>query len=275
MIWPKSNAAPSPLDEPDRFVKRTTSALRKLISPRNEPEVPDKSVFGAVRDTRVYMLAQLSQLAKPDVSTELPVLSHILQTLASPSFAQSSWTFTAGYFNPAPALTNLLLSTASHKNTVIMASPYANGFYKSKGVSGLLPDAYTLLAQRFLRSVHNRNRDDSITLKEWRKGTVGEPEGWTYHAKGLWVTLPGQTNPSISLVGSSNYTKRSYSHDLEAGALILTKDEDLKRRLGEEQNWLQDYATPVTRDDLATNERRVGLKVRIAMWIVQLVGGAL
>lgn len=275
MIWPKSNDAPSPLDEPDRFVKRATIALHKLISPKDEPTVPDKRVFGTVRDTRVYMLAQLSQLAKPDVSTELPVLSHILQTLASPSLAQSSWTFTAGYFNPAPALTNLLLSTASHKNTVIMASPYANGFYKSKGVSGLLPDAYTLLAQRFLRSVHSRNRDDSITLKEWRKGTVGEPEGWTYHAKGLWVTLPGDTNPSISLVGSSNYTKRSYSHDLEAGALILTKDEDLKRRLGEEQNWLQEYAAPITRDDLATNERRVGLKVRIAMWIVQLVGGAL
>jgi CDP-diacylglycerol--glycerol-3-phosphate 3-phosphatidyltransferase len=112
-------------------------------------------------------------------------------------------------------------------------------------------------------------------LKEWQKGTVGEPEGWTYHAKGLWVTLPNERYPSMSIIGSSNYTKRSYSHDLEAGALIVTTNEDLKKRLGAEQTWLQDFAKPVTLDDFATNERRVGLQVRIAMGIVSLVGGAL
>lgn len=212
---------------------------------------------------------------RPDTSTELPVITHLLQTLANPEYTGSSWTFTAGYFNPDPSLRNLLLSTASQQNTVITASPQANGFYGSKGVSGLLPGAYTYLARRFLREVHQRKLDSSIILKEWRKGTVGEPEGWTYHAKGLWVTLPREENPSMTIIGSSNYTKRSYSHDLEAGALIVTRDEDLKRRLGTEQRWLQDFAKPATLDDFATNERRVGLNVRIAMWIVSLVGGAL
>lgn len=221
------------------------------------------------------MLGQMSQVMKPDTSTELPVVTHILKTLASPAYRDSSWTFTAGYFNPAPSLTKLLLNTASAHNTVITASPEANGFYKSKGVSGLLPDAYTLLAHRFLRSVNQQGRADAITLKEWRFGTVGHPGGWTYHAKGLWVTMPGDANPSMSIIGSSNYTKRSYSHDLEVGALIVTKDEGLKSRLGDEQRWLQDHAKKVTRDDFAVNERRVGLKVRIAMWIVSLVGGAL
>ena len=112
-------------------------------------------------------------------------------------------------------------------------------------------------------------------LREWRKGTVGEPGGWTYHAKGLWVTMPDNANPSISLIGSSNYTKRSYSLDLEANALIVTENEELKKRLGDEQRWLQENTTIVTRDDFAKTERRVGLKVRIAMMIVQLVGGAL
>lgn len=227
------------------------------------------------KDTTVYMIGQLSQLLRPDTSTELPVITHVLKTLAKPEYSGSSWTFTAGYFNPDPTLRNLLLSTASKDNTVITASPEANGFYGSKGVSGLLPGAYTYLARRFLREAHQRKRDTSIVLKEWKKGTVGEPEGWTYHAKGLWVTLPNEENPSMSIIGSSNYTKRSYSHDLEAGALIVTKDEDLKRRLGAEQRWLQDFAKPVTLDDFATTERRVGLNVRIAMWIVSLVGGAL
>ena len=57
--------------------------------------------------------------------------------------------------------------------------------------------------------------------------------------------------------------------------MIVTANPDLQRRLGEEEKWLQDYATPMTRDDYAKTERRVGLHVRIAMWIVTLVGGAL
>lgn len=112
-------------------------------------------------------------------------------------------------------------------------------------------------------------------LKEWRRGVVGEVDGWTYHAKGLWVSLDGEKEPSISIVGSSNYTKRSYSLDLEIGAAILTSDESLKARLKEERDGLQDFAGVVGMDDFLKTERRVGIRVRIAMWIVTLLGGAL
>ncbi|OTA67973.1 hypothetical protein K449DRAFT_324171 [Hypoxylon sp. EC38] len=275
--WPSTNPAPNPLEQPAKYISKATTLISNLITPKFVPD--ETKSWGrdspTSSDTTVYMLGQLSQLMKPDTSTELPVMTHILKTLAAPEYAGSSWTFTAGYFNPAPSLTNLLLSTASQSNVVITASPYANGFYKSKGVSGLLPDAYTLLARRFLRAIKEQKRDSEVVLKEWRRGTVNEPGGWTYHAKGLWITLPRENDPSISIIGSSNYTKRSYSHDLEAGALIVTQDPDLKKRLGDEQRWLQEYASPVTLDDFSRTERRVGLKVRIAMWIVSLVGGAL
>jgi len=274
MSWPKTNAAPSPLDSPGKFVSKSTSLLREKLSTGQRLKLLEANSPDHL-DTSVYVLAQLSQLLSPDTSTELPAITHILKTLSLPQYADSSWTFTAGYFNPAPSLTKLLLSTASHNNTVITASPYANGFYKSPGVSGLLPDAYTLLARRFVQAVHHSKHQTSTVLKEWRRGTVGEPDGWTYHAKGLWVTLPGASNPAISLVGSSNYTKRSYSLDLEANALIVTQNEELKKRLGDEQRGLQDSATVVTRDDFARTERRVGLKVRLAMLMVQLAGGAL
>lgn len=270
-LWPAGNAAPSPLESPKEFVSKATSKIQGLISPLQTLALAPKGDY----DTHVYPLAQLTQLLSPDTSTELPAVTHVLKTLAQPEFSNSSWTFTAGYFNPASSLTKLLLSTASHHNVVITASPFANGFYQSKGVSGMLPDAYTLLARKFLHDVHARRKDLAITLKEWRKGTVNEPGGWTYHAKGLWVTLPSESHPSLSLVGSSNYTKRSYSLDLEANAMILTRNEDLKKRLGDEQRWLQEHATQITRDDLARTERRVSLKVRVAMWIVSLVGGAL
>jgi len=275
LTWPTANPAVSPLTDPKKFVSESTSLLAGLISPRPARLTAPDQAPAEKRDTTVYMLAQFSQLLSPDISTELPAVTHVLKTLSSPQYAKSSWTFTAGYFNPAPSLTKLLLSTASQNNTVITASPFANGFYKSPGVSGLLPDAYTLLARRFVRAVHHNKREASIALREWRKGTVNEPGGWTYHAKGLWITLPEEKNPSISLIGSSNYTKRSYSLDLEANALIVTENEGLKQRLGDEQRWLQENTSVVTRDDFAKTERRVGLKVRIAMMIVQLVGGAL
>ncbi len=268
LAWPESNSAPSPLEAPQAFIKSATSVLQPLLTCSQAPT-------HEVTDTRVYLLGQMSQVMKPDPSTELPVITSILKRLGRPEYKSSSWTFTAGYFNPAPSLTKLLLGTASSNNVVITAAPEANGFYKSPGVSGLLPDAYTLLARRFVHSVHHSGRAGDTILREWRNGTVGQPGGWTYHAKGLWVTMPGDADPAMSIIGSSNYTKRSYSHDLEVGALILTKDQELQRRLGEEQRWLQDHAQTMTRDDFARNERRVGLKVRVAMWIVQLVGGAL
>lgn len=79
----------------------------------------------------------------------------------------------------------------------------------------------------------------------------------------------------ITIVGSSNYTKRSYGLDLETGVAIVTKDEGLMKRLGEERDGLQDYAGQVGMDDFIKTERRVSWRVRVAMWIVGVVGGAL
>jgi CDP-diacylglycerol--glycerol-3-phosphate 3-phosphatidyltransferase len=225
--------------------------------------------------TLVYPLLQFTPLLRPDTSTELPALTTVLTALSTPAFANSSWTFTAGYFNMTPSVRKLLLDSNPSKATVIAASPWANGFYGSKGVSGMLPAAYSLLSRRFLDAISSKGLSSKISLKEWRRGTVNQPGGWTYHAKGLWITLPSQTAPSISLVGSSNYTKRSYSLDLEANVLIVTKDEGLMKRLGEEEKWLQDYAKVVGRDEYAKTERRVGIHVRIAMFLVTLLGGAL
>lgn len=100
--------------------------------------------------------------------------------------------------------------------------------------------------------------------------------GEQYHANqfktGIWATLGPQSDttgsehaepgPSLTLVGSSNYTKRSYSLDLEIGAMVLTGNEELKRKLKAETEWLQKDATVATQDDLMRIDRRVGMKVR-------------
>lgn len=268
--WPQTNIQPAPLSDPKAYIEAATKALQPLANPQGR-----ESSESSQSDTQVYPLLQMTPLLKPDTSTELPALTGLLRRLGTPEFAGSKWTFTAGYFNMTPEVRKLLLQSNPSSATVVAASPWANGFYGSKGVSGMLPAAYTLLSRRFLDAVAKEKLDKQITVKEWRKGTVNTPGGWTYHAKGIWVTLPGEDNPSVSLVGSSNYTKRSYSLDLEANTLIVTRNKDLQRRLGEEERCLQQYATPMTRDDYAKTERRVGLQVRLAMWIVTLVGGAL
>jgi CDP-diacylglycerol--glycerol-3-phosphate 3-phosphatidyltransferase len=270
MEWRDDNPGPSPLLDPKAFNAQATASLDSLmyLATLAEKTPPATS-------TLVYPLLQFTPLLRPDTSTELPAVRTILSALSTPAFARSSWTFTAGYFNMTPEFRSLLLNSNPARATVISASPWANGFYGSKGVSGMLPAAYSLLSRRFLDAVSSKGLSSQITLKEWRRGTVDEPGGWTYHAKGLWVTMPNETTPSISLVGSSNYTKRSYSLDLEANALIVTRDKDLMKRLGDEEQWLQEYAKPVDKDEFARTERRVGLHVRIAMWLVTVLGGAL
>ena len=304
---PMHRGIPDPVWHPDRFKRHAKQLLEPLIHKTARQQIipvefDDNKTF-------VYPLAQFDiLLGEPRnqslmnyelityTSTEKPALTKLLTALAeNQELQKSTWTFTAGYFNIDPEIRDHLLE-ASPQNasavnladkpcTVITASPWANGFYGSPGISGMLPAAYTLLSRRFLRQVEAAGKTDAIQLKEWRKGTVGEPGAFTYHAKGIWITLPPQINsegrieeesgPSVTLVGSSNYTKRSYSLDLEIGALVITGDENLKRRLKAEVDWLQKDATVTTQDDLMKIDRRVGARVRASLWLVERLGGAL
>lgn len=295
MSWPSENRVPSPLEDPKAYRSHAAALLSSLIKPTAQPSTTRSLEDGVA--TTVYPVFQLTPFFQEltDGSTELPALSLLLASLRD---HPTRTTFTAGYFNPSRSLVSLLLSaydaklsskdTTSSSTTVIAASPWANGFYGSKGISGLLPPAYTLLCRRFLDEVERRGLSSNVRLLEWRKGTVGEPEGWTYHAKGVWVTYLKQqqkpkgsdfgeeeAGPSVTIIGSSNYTQRSYTLDLEANALVLTRDPGLQRRLKEEEEWLRADAKEVGLEEFARPERRVGLHVRVAMWITKLVGGAL
>ncbi|KAL5373933.1 hypothetical protein DPSP01_012328 [Paraphaeosphaeria sporulosa] len=287
MSWPSSNPAPSPLASPSAFKKAAAAHLSLLLTPANSPA----AVAGGTKTT-IYPILSLVPLLPTDTSTELPALTTILSSLSRAPFQGSTWTFTAGYFNMTPSFRRLLLSTRPASGTVLTAHPFANGFYGSKGVSGMLPDAYTHLSKMFLAKVRHAGLDSSISLKEWQRGKVGDEGGWTYHAKGLWVSFPSspsssssqsgdvaekvqQEDPSLTVIGSSNYTKRSYELDLEANVVIATSDPGLRERLGEEVKWLGEYASRVDEREFEKPERRVGVSVRLSMWLVRVLGGAL
>lgn len=277
--WPDSNQAPSPLLEPRAYIAATTALLLPLSSPPANPLPPSST------STSVYALLT----HPPTINTELPALRALF------SSPLHSYTFTAGYFNPHPLITaSLLLASRPPGNspgTILTASPSANGFYNSAGISGLLPAAYTHLSLVFLRAARGAN----VQLREWQRGVVGQPGGWTYHAKGLWLTLlssqaspnpststPTTTltdhhhhHPAITSIGSSNYTTRSYGLDLEVGALVVTRDPGLMAQWERERAALLHRSRPVTEVELGGEERRAGWRVRVAMWIVRVVGGAL
>ena len=260
--WPSSNRAPNPLEAPSKYAQAATSLLDPLVKPQVARSPPTTS-------TSLFPLL----CHPPFINTELPAFEALL------SRPVRLYTFTAGYFNPHPVVISALLAASSPPTsapgTIVTASPYANGFFGSKGISGMLPAAYSHLSLSFLRAARGRN----VLLREWQRGIIGQEGGWTYHAKGVWVALPREdgvaVGPSATLIGSSNYTTRSYGLDLEVGAIVATTDEGLQRKWKNEETLLVEPSRQVEEQELAGRKRRASWKVRIAMWIVRMVGGSL
>lgn len=161
---------------------------------------------GANDDVEVYPVGQFSPLG---IGNEVNAVKAMAEQAMEKDWES---TFTAGYFNVYPQLGSLL--ARANKCTVVIASPKANGFYKSRGVSSIIPRMYALSALRFARST-----DSGVSIREWQRGVVNTPTGWSYHAKGYWLEHEGKMR--CTYIGSSNFTYRSYKHDLECGAVIL------------------------------------------------------
>lgn len=86
----------------------------------------------------------------------------------------------------------MILSSPNLDCRIVAASPQANGFYGSSGLSGRIPEGYTLYEQRFINAVKRAGRlwkknpnsvlgGSGVLLSEWSK------PGWTYHAKGWFI----------------------------------------------------------------------------------------
>ncbi|KAI0093750.1 hypothetical protein BDY19DRAFT_982650 [Irpex rosettiformis] len=179
--------------------------------------------------------------------------------------------FTTGYFGIYSEYCKLIIQS-SLRYRIICSSPKANGFYGSKGVSGRLPEGYTLLEQRFMRQVRQAGLEwlhdhetclegPAVQLNEW------EREGWTYHAKGVWLRPNPSADPCLTLFGSTNLNSRSANLDTELSFILATGSSDLRRRLGSEVDGLREHSHA-----WHGAERRVRLGTKA---LVGLVGGFL
>ena len=50
----------------------------------------------------------------------------------------------------------------------------------------------------------NKKDNDKFGLYEYEK------KGWTFHAKGVWLYENNEVLPSLTVIGSSNYSKFSF-----------------------------------------------------------------
>ncbi|CAI7055525.1 ASB_collapsed_G0005770.mRNA.1.CDS.1 [Saccharomyces cerevisiae] len=243
-----SNPTVEPAKNKRLFLREASQLLDGfLLSSKQSLPVTSTGQFSTI----VYPISQFTPLFPKynDKSTEKSTILSLLSNITNNAI---SWTFTAGYFNILPDIKAKLLAMPVAEANVITASPFANGFYQSKGT--------------FLGT----DQDHAITLREWQRGVVNKPNGWSYHAKGIWLSARDKNDsdnwkPFITVIGSSNYTRRAYSLDLESNALIITRDEELRKKMKAELDNLLQYTKPVTLEDFQSDPKRhIGTGVKIA-----------
>ena len=211
-----------------------------------------------------------------------------------------------GYFNITRDYADAIIGPAGSGSRVRMltAAPAANGFFGARGISGAVPAAYAELARRFFEACAARGRlaaaggngaadsgggggggggggsggsGGGVSLHEYERA------GWTFHAKGLWLTSRAASEESggsgggtsgdgsvVSLVGSPNFGRRSTERDLELQFAFSTRDAGLVARLRGEREalWSSAHVAEVRRDTWQRDDRRIeGAGWRRGRWI--------
>eukprot|EP00850_Spirogloea_muscicola_P023193 SM000336S12816 [mRNA] locus=s336:98261:99673:- [translate_table: standard] len=143
----------------------------------------------------------------------------------------------------------------------------ANGFYGSRGPSGLIPAAYSFLEQRFLCKAMASNivrNDDEDDLRSGLQMLEYKQPGWTFHAKGLWVSSTKGEAPYVTAIGSPNYGYRSQERDLEAQFTLVTSNPSLQAALREEMDNVRMHSHVVHLEELKQADRSASLPLQVA-----------
>eukprot|EP01120_Amphizonella_sp_Union-15-10_P009923 TRINITY_DN3870_c0_g1_i1.p1 TRINITY_DN3870_c0_g1~~TRINITY_DN3870_c0_g1_i1.p1 ORF type:complete len:200 (-),score=13.70 TRINITY_DN3870_c0_g1_i1:30-629(-) len=147
---------------------------------------------------------------------------------------------TSPYFNFTPEYTNLILK-GNCRTSVMVSSPESNGFFGGYGLKGYVPLVYARVFKEFFEKVEAADQLNRVNLRLFYE------EHRTYHAKGLWITDPAQRY-LISVVGSSNFGKRSLERDIESQMILLTESSWVIQMLERERELLWERSFPYTKE---------------------------
>jgi len=81
----------------------------------------------------------------------------------------------------------------------------------------------------FERKIHDETSNKGLKIHEYVR------PGWTYHAKGLWASYrdseTGELLPNVTILGSTNFGRRSMKRDIEAQVLMITDNKKLQKEM--------------------------------------------
>jgi CDP-diacylglycerol--glycerol-3-phosphate 3-phosphatidyltransferase len=176
------NPGSAPLEDPSAFRQHARESLlsfSKAWSRRPPRELSSHSGPPEELDTSLRPFLQMGPFGiRQESDLVVPALIRAANEMSTaPGGLETTVDWTSGYFSLDDEYKRQLLDSRARVR-VVCASPEANGFLNSKGVSKYIPPAYTYLEREFWEAMCERGREERIELREWRRN------GWTYHAKG-------------------------------------------------------------------------------------------
>ncbi|KAI0822780.1 hypothetical protein BC628DRAFT_1456632 [Trametes gibbosa] len=280
--WPDALTHPHRIEAKAQQTLANFQTTQRLSSPALPASLTEQKPPGIAEDdydVLVYPVIQAGQFNIREEERCLGLLFRELSSQRPPQFPSPVEydgpvvDLTSGYFALYRPYQQAIINSRLACR-ILAASPKANGFYASKGVSGRIPEAYTLFERRFMSAVRTAGKEwpqgssevfPWVQLKEW------ERQGWTYHAKGIWIRPTPSSTPVLTLFGSTNLNSRSANLDTELSFVLATTSQKLRKRLADEVDGLRAHAR-VWRGEGNSEERRVRLGTRL---LVGVVGGML
>ncbi|XP_066248459.1 CDP-diacylglycerol--glycerol-3-phosphate 3-phosphatidyltransferase, mitochondrial [Euwallacea similis] len=223
------------------FVEKACNAVEQHL---NHYIAEQNMHFVQSCDTFIFPTFQMGQLGVEQDS-------FITDKIFAEAPQYSKLKIATGYFNLTTQYMATLIQECNADCEILIAHPKANGFLGSKGLSGGIPFAYSLIAEKFRQMCANNGQHYRIKLIEYLR------EGWTYHGKGLWYYAPNNDYPCMTMIGSPNFGDRSVTKDLETQLVIVTENQQLRKQLHDECQRLYDWGLP------ADTKRKVPLWVNM------------
>ncbi|KAG0370244.1 CDP-diacylglycerol--glycerol-3-phosphate 3-phosphatidyltransferase [Gamsiella multidivaricata] len=233
-----ANGVPDPVQESRQFKRHATNTMRTFLKKWTKvQQSPDDPSY----DTTLYPLVQMGPFGlRQDERVTLLMLERILH--ANKQEEPTKLFITSGYFNFEKKYSQTIVQSKAADVCLIAASPEANGFYNSAGISKYIPPAYTLIEQRFLKDAKRAGNAERIKIEEYHR---------------LWVYPPHSDLPVMTTIGSPNFGYRSIVRDLEAQLFLVTSNQGLRKSLHEELSSLRQHAHPVTEATFKAPDRQV------------------
>lgn len=271
----QGNAVREPCVSGSKGLREDLVQWASIPSTRKEgvsPDLPSPPFSSQAARTLLLPVLQHATIGVHHESTLIPKLfskfPELLQLQALAAAAASP------YPSILPSFAVSITKRADVK--FIMSSPSSHGFASGRGFKSLVPLMHIQALRSALAEAGDQGTRDLHGGEQVQKVWAYDRQGWTFHAKGLWLWLQLNMSPTppthgseeisciegaahsalVSYIGSSNLGERSWKRDFELGFLICTCDDQVQTVLTSEFESIAKHAAI-----LPQSESSMGIKL--------------